>query len=151
MGFSGNRAGDPTHHLPLAQTAKKAQGASDPLRTFYARPRHNAQSWDVQTRDFNSAVEDKLDEGRYNLVLGKGLIGDGVPYPNIRDARDFRRNRQSLLKNSGATNGSCSSLQVCFKSRKWQLTRAEAASNAQVVTQQVLWLPLRYREQVLPG
>jgi hypothetical protein len=102
-------------------------------------------------KPLTSAVEDKPDEGRYNLVLGKGLIGDGVPYPNIRDARDFRRKRQSLLKNSGATNGSCSSLQICFKSRKWQLTRAEAASNAQVVTQQVLWLPLRYREQVLPG
>jgi hypothetical protein len=84
--------------LPLAKTAKKAKGAIGPLWAFYAKPRHNAQFWDVQTRDFNSAVEDKLDEGRYNLILWKGLMGNGVPYPNIRDARDLRRNRQSLLK-----------------------------------------------------
>src|ERR1700751_1983948 len=56
--------------------------------------------------------------------------------------QDLRRNRQSLLKNSGATNGSCSSLQICLKSRKWQLTRAEAESNAQVVTNRCSGPPL---------
>jgi hypothetical protein len=126
--------------LPLAQTAKKAKGASDPRWTFYAKPRHNAQFWDVQTPAVRRGRQP--DEGHYNLVLGKGLIGDGVPYPNIRDARDLRRNRQSLLKNSGATNGPCSSLQICLKSRKWQLTRAEAASNAQVVTNRCSGSPL---------
>ena len=60
---------------PLAQTAKKAKGASDPFWTFYANPRHNAQFWDVQTRDFNSAVEDKPDEGRYNLIQGRSATG----------------------------------------------------------------------------
>ncbi len=83
---------------PRAQTAKKAKATSDPLWAFYAKPRHNAQFWDVQIRDFNFAGEDKPDEGRYNLILWKGLMGDRVPYRNIRDARDLRRNRQSLLK-----------------------------------------------------
>jgi len=84
--------------LPPAQTAKRAKAASDPLWAFYAKPRHNAQFWDAQTRDFNFTVEDKLDAGRYNLILWKGLIGDGVPYPTVRTGEDLRKNREALLK-----------------------------------------------------
>jgi YVTN family beta-propeller protein len=88
-----------TTQLPLpAQSAKRAKTPTDPLWALYARPRHDAHFWDTQTHDFNFNVEDKLDTGRYNLILWKGLIGDGVPYPTVRTARDLRRNREALLK-----------------------------------------------------
>jgi DNA-binding beta-propeller fold protein YncE len=84
--------------LPPVQRARRMKAAKDTLWAFYAKPRHNAQFWDAQTRDFNFNVEDKLDAGQYNLILWKGLMGDGVPYPTIRNARDLRKNREALLK-----------------------------------------------------
>jgi len=84
--------------LPPVQSAKRAKASKDHLWAFYAKPRHDAQFWEAQTHDFNFTVEDKLDAGRYNLILWKGLMGDEVPYPAMRNARDLRRNREALLK-----------------------------------------------------
>jgi hypothetical protein len=117
--------------LPLTQTAKKAKGTSDPLWAVYAKPCHNAWFWDVQTRDFNSAVEDKRDEGRYNLERVDGRWSSSSEYP--RCSRPPQKS--SIASETVAPRTDPAALfTICFTSRKWQLTRTEAASDALVVT-----------------
>jgi len=67
-----------------------------------ARPQHSAAYWSkvMEGQDFEE--EDKLDTVAYNRALWKGLMGDDVPYPTVRDGRDLRGNRAQLLKDYAA-------------------------------------------------
>ena len=66
------------------------------------RAQHSAAYWSkvMEGQDFDE--EDKLDTVAYNRALWKGLMGDDVPYPAVRDGRDLRQNRAQLLKDSAA-------------------------------------------------
>jgi hypothetical protein len=57
---------------------------------------HDAKWWEEQTRGMNFAVEDKLDVGKFNRVLGTGTMG-ARPYPTTRSGADLSKNRATLL------------------------------------------------------
>lgn len=81
--------------LPKSLRRWLASRASD-------RPQHSAAYWSrvMEGQDFEE--EDKLDTVAYNRALWKGLMGDDVPYPAVRDGRDLRQNRAQLLKDYAA-------------------------------------------------
>jgi hypothetical protein len=62
-----------------------------------AQPSHDAAYWADRTKDFDFSAEDKLDSESFNMVLWKGLKGEGEPYPSERDGRDLRKHRDALL------------------------------------------------------
>jgi DNA-binding beta-propeller fold protein YncE len=81
-----------TSHLPLpAATAEN----TSPARTL-ARDTHDAKYWQRRLGDMDYDVEDKLDVGRFNRELWKGMMGT-VPYPDQRSGKDLRGNREALL------------------------------------------------------
>jgi DNA-binding beta-propeller fold protein YncE len=83
-----------TTKLPLpAATAEDKTGAGNLI------PGHDAAYWAEKTKDFDFSAEDKLDSDSFNMVLWKGLKGDGQPYPSERDGRDLSKNRGALLRN----------------------------------------------------
>jgi hypothetical protein len=82
-----------TTQLPLPAAAASV---SDPAT---ARPRHDAAYWDTQTQGMDFSGEDRLDTPRFNQILWTGMMGDSVPYPTNRDARNLRRHRKRLLAN----------------------------------------------------
>jgi YVTN family beta-propeller protein len=59
---------------------------------------HNAAWWEAATQDFYFDVEDALDADAFNRVLWAGIMGDQVPYPEVRSGADLRQNRAELLK-----------------------------------------------------
>jgi hypothetical protein len=54
----------------------------------FARPRHDAAYWAQVMAGQHFAVEDDLDEARFNRALWHGLLGEATPYPTGRDERD---------------------------------------------------------------
>jgi YVTN family beta-propeller protein len=82
--------------LPVA-TAKNTL-KKDALSAFYAKPRHDASYWAAKTEGFDFSREDRIDAAKYNLIQWQGLVGENVPYPTVRDARDLSKNREALLK-----------------------------------------------------
>jgi hypothetical protein len=87
-----------TTQLPLPVKTAKNSLKTNALSTFYAKPRHDASYWAAKTVGFDFSREDRVDAPTYNLVLWKGLVGENVPYPTSRDARDLSKNRSTLLK-----------------------------------------------------
>jgi YVTN family beta-propeller protein len=82
-----------TTKLPLpAATADDKTGAAN------LSPGHDAAYWAEKTKDFDFSAEDKLDSDSFNMVLWKGLKGDGQPYPSERDGRDLSKHRDKLLR-----------------------------------------------------
>lgn len=81
-----------TTSLPLPpETSARAACGSPPRSAGY---------WAAAMAGQNFAEEDHLDTAAFNTALWRGLKGD-APYPVERDGRDLRRNRNSLLVESG--------------------------------------------------
>jgi hypothetical protein len=87
-----------TTQLPLPPKTAKNSLESDELSPFYAKPRHDAAYWAGKTAGFNFSRADQLDAPRYNLIQWQGLMGEQIPYPSEREARDLSKNRKALLK-----------------------------------------------------
>jgi DNA-binding beta-propeller fold protein YncE len=84
-------------HLPLAATPAAVASSYDSTAETYAEPLHDAAWWAEKTKDFDFSAEDKIDAGKYNLLLWQGLRGDATPYPVERTGRDLRHHRERLL------------------------------------------------------
>jgi hypothetical protein len=54
----------------------------------FARPRRDAAYWEQVMAGQHFAVEDDLDEARFNRALWHGLLGETTPYPGARDGPD---------------------------------------------------------------
>ncbi|MEK8089320.1 beta-propeller fold lactonase family protein [Thermithiobacillus plumbiphilus] len=91
-----------TTQLPLP--AKTADNCLSPARPglAYDRPRRDAAYWETVMHGQDFREEDHLDTGQFNRALWTGLMGDGKPYPTVRDGRDLSKNREALL---GASDG----------------------------------------------
>jgi hypothetical protein len=50
-----------------------------------ARPRRDAAYWEQVMAGQHFAVEDHLDEARFNRALWHGLPGETTPYPTVCD------------------------------------------------------------------
>jgi YVTN family beta-propeller protein len=88
-----------TTQLPLpVEDAKKTTAPRDAFSAAYSRPRHDAAYWAARTAGFDYSVEDRLDSAQYNRILWQGLVGENAPYPGVRDGRDLRHNRDTLLR-----------------------------------------------------
>jgi DNA-binding beta-propeller fold protein YncE len=88
-----------TTQLPLpVEVSKKRSAPKDAFSAAYSKPRHDAAYWAAKTAGFDFSVEDRLDAAQYNRILWQGLVGENIPYPSVRDGRDLRHNRGSLLK-----------------------------------------------------
>jgi YVTN family beta-propeller protein len=83
--------------LPSAPRANKP-AARAALEREYAAPRHDAAYWEEKMSGLDFSSEDRLDTPRFNRVLWEGLKGEGVPYPEKRDGRNLRLNRDKLFK-----------------------------------------------------
>jgi DNA-binding beta-propeller fold protein YncE len=78
--------------LPLpASTAENTPSVPN-----LARDTHDAKYWQRRLGDMDYDVEDKLDVGRFNRELWKGMMGN-KPYPDSRSGEDLRDNRPALL------------------------------------------------------
>jgi hypothetical protein len=88
-----------TTQLPLpVEETKKTAAPRDAFAAAYSRPRHDAAYWAARTAGFDFSVEDRLDSAQYNRILWQGLVGENVAYPSVRDGRDLRHNRDTLLR-----------------------------------------------------
>lgn len=77
-----------TTQLPLpARTALNSLPQTAQTRAF-ARPRRDVTYWEQVMAGQHFAVEDDLDEARFNRALWHGLLGEGTPYPAARDGHD---------------------------------------------------------------
>jgi hypothetical protein len=54
--------------------------------------------WRYQYRCRDFSCEDRVEAAKYNLIQWRGLIGENVAYPAVRDGRDLSKNREALLK-----------------------------------------------------
>jgi len=74
--------------LPLpARTALNSLSETEHTLAF-ARPRHDAAYWEQVMAGQHFAVEDDLDEARFNRALWHGLLGEATPYPGAGDGHD---------------------------------------------------------------
>ncbi len=83
-----------TSKLPLP-AATAANGVHVPS---LARDTHDVKYWQRRLGDMDYDVEDKLDVGRFNRELWKGMMGN-EPYPATRSGQNLRVNREALLGN----------------------------------------------------
>jgi DNA-binding beta-propeller fold protein YncE len=60
-----------------------ASGA--PVAAAALRPTHDAHYWAAKTKGMDFDAEDRVDAGRYNRILWRGLMGE-QPYPTSRKA-----------------------------------------------------------------
>lgn len=81
----------------ILRTTKLPLPASTAEDTPVAKPSHDAAYWADKTKGFDFSAEDKLDSDSFNLVLWKGLKGEGEQYPSERDGRDLSKHRDALL------------------------------------------------------
>lgn len=61
-----------------------------------ARDTHDVKYWQRRLGGMDYDEEDKLDVGKFNRELWKGMMGN-LPYPEVRSGQDLRINRQALL------------------------------------------------------
>jgi DNA-binding beta-propeller fold protein YncE len=90
-----------TTQLPLPPRAAGVPGTP----AVYAAPRHDAAYWEEKMGGLDFSAEDRLDAPRFNRALWEGLKGEGVPYPEGRDARDLRQHRERLLRPMAGAHG----------------------------------------------
>ncbi len=89
--------------LPSPIRRKLGLRAGDPLNAdveggrIVLTPRRTRS----KTAGLDFSVEDKLDTPRFNHVLWEGLKGEGVPYPEERSRRNWRRARSPNSGSSG--------------------------------------------------
>ena len=74
------------------------------------KPAHDATYWAEATKGMDFSAEDRIDFGKYNLLLWKGMMGD-KPYPATPTGLNLRQNRAELLSHhhaeaSGSDRGS---------------------------------------------
>ncbi|WP_448265163.1 bifunctional YncE family protein/alkaline phosphatase family protein [Nostoc sp. DSM 114159] len=60
---------------------------------------NDAKWWAAITKGFNFIGEDNLDAEEFNEILWEGIKGDNIPYPETRNGKNLRQNREQLLKN----------------------------------------------------
>jgi DNA-binding beta-propeller fold protein YncE len=85
-----------TSMLPLpARTAENSLPRT-PRVLAYMKDVHNGAYWQKRLGDMDYDEEDKLDTGRFNRELWKGMMGSR-PYPRERSGKDLRQNRAALL------------------------------------------------------
>jgi DNA-binding beta-propeller fold protein YncE len=82
----------------VLRTTKLPLPAAKAENTPVAEPSHNANYWTYKTKGFDFSAEDKVDPESFNMVLWKGLKGEGEPYPTERNGRDLSKQRGSLLR-----------------------------------------------------
>ncbi|MGH9437167.1 MAG: bifunctional YncE family protein/alkaline phosphatase family protein, partial [Terriglobia bacterium] len=78
------------------------KGTGLPLPTSVAKlkplkSKHDAAYWAAATRGMNFGVADDFNFHQYDLILWKGLIGDG-PYPEGPSGIDLSNDRRALLR-----------------------------------------------------
>ena len=91
---------DAIYPLPLCDTELPqparllltAQGVCNPADM----PLHDAAYWDQVTAGQNFGREDAVDTASFNQALWRGVKGENVPYPTVRDGRDLSNNRAQL-------------------------------------------------------
>jgi YVTN family beta-propeller protein len=83
---------DPTYQ------GKNNSATQNWLAARYSKPLHDGTWWSEQTKGFDFSKEDRVDAGRYNLILWKGVMGETLPYPQSRSGLNLRHNRKKLLK-----------------------------------------------------
>ncbi len=84
--------------LPVATAANSLPRTPEVLA--WARDKHDGKYWQRRLGDMDFEVEDKLDTGRFNRELWKGLMGK-KPYPVARPGTNLRENRAALLRAAG--------------------------------------------------
>ncbi|MGA2811413.1 MAG: hypothetical protein ABSG16_08445 [Candidatus Acidiferrum sp.] len=84
-------------HLPLGTASASRARSYDSSAETYPQPSHDAAWWAEKTKGFDFSAEDKIDAGKYNLLLWQGLLGDATPYPVERTGRNLRHHRKRLL------------------------------------------------------
>jgi hypothetical protein len=95
-----------TSTLPLpastAENTSPVRSLADALArgTSDTKYWHDAKYWQRRLGDMDYDVEDKLDVGRFNRELWKGMMG-GTAYPAVRSGQDLREGREALLAGSG--------------------------------------------------
>jgi YVTN family beta-propeller protein len=67
------------------------------FRTPSAWPIQNAEYWERATAGQDFSRADAIDGPLFNRILWRGIKGDEVPYPVVRDQRDLSVNREQLL------------------------------------------------------
>ncbi len=82
----------------ILRTTKLPLSAATAEITSVVKPSHDAAYWADKTKGFDFSVEDYLDSESFNMVLWKGIKGDGEPYPSERDGRDLSKQRGPLLR-----------------------------------------------------
>ena len=83
-----------TTQLPLPVAA----ALRDDRDGTYSKPRHDATYWAAKTEGMDFSAEDRLDTPRFNRILWRGLMGEGVPFPEYPTARNLRSHRAHLLR-----------------------------------------------------
>jgi len=74
--------------LPLPSRTALNSLPETPQTLAFTRPRRDTAYWEQVMADQHFAVEDDLDEARFNRALWHGLLGEGTPYPATRDGHD---------------------------------------------------------------
>ncbi|WP_375502619.1 beta-propeller fold lactonase family protein [uncultured Nostoc sp.] len=59
---------------------------------------NDAKWWAAMTKGFNFIGEDNLDAEEFNEILWAGIKGGNIPYPEKRNGKNLRQNRDQLLK-----------------------------------------------------
>jgi len=77
-----------TTQLPLPPSTALNSLPETPQTLAFARPRRDAAYWEQVTADQHFAVEDNLDEARFNRALWHGLLGEATLYPEVRDGHN---------------------------------------------------------------
>lgn len=81
-----------TSTLPLpARTAENSLPLT-PAVIASAKPRRDAKWWQKRLGEMDFEVEDKLDTGKFNRELWKGMMGN-APYPVVRTGLDLSQTR----------------------------------------------------------
>ena len=79
--------------LPLPARTAENSLPQTPSVLAYSKEKHNAAYWQKKLGDMDFDVEDKLDTGRFNSELWKGMM-DKLPYPSARSGVNLRDNRR---------------------------------------------------------
>jgi hypothetical protein len=66
--------------------------------TVAVTPLHNGQWWVSHTSKLSFRHPDANDADSYNRLLWKGIVGDGVAFPEHRSGQDLSLHRDVFLK-----------------------------------------------------
>jgi hypothetical protein len=69
-------------------------------------PLHNGRWWVNSTKKLSFRHPDENDADSYNRLLWAGIVGERVPYPEVRTGEDFSQNRSAFLESVTTPVGS---------------------------------------------